>query len=227
MTIPDHVMDQVAQIVLDGDQRRAGASERFLDSLTISELILVCESAVAGYIAGAGAAATDRYPGDLTIKVSAFTRCRVEPERFPRIGTASTVATLAFFDTLPARDQWLVHEAMVMGYVLGKRYRSVRRAEKMPSDEAIVHTVVQHCQSTSDIYPVIGENVSELVWKIVKNNAGRAHATAVVAVVEKLLPGRGHAAADSIIDLLDGGQLTDTTDGLTIVRFENEAGEQE
>lgn len=218
-------------MILDGDHRRAVASERFLDSLTIRELILFCESAVSGYIAGVSAVPartpSGTFPGDSAIKAAAFTRCRVEPERFPRIGTASVVSTAAYFDALPARDQWLVHEAMVMGFVLGERYRSVRQGEAtLPVDEDIVHTVVQHCQSTSDIYPVVGEDVKALVWKIVENNTGRAHATAVVAVVEKLLPGRGNDAADSIIDLLDDGRLTDTPDGLTIVQFEDAAGEQ-
>ncbi len=220
MTIPDEIMDQVVQIVLAGDPLRAIASERYLDSLRIPELVLVCESAVAGYLAGDSPVTGSGFPGDLAIKAAAFTRCRAEPERFPRIGTASAVSVVAFFDSLTSRHQWLVHEAMVMGFVLGERYRPVRREETtLPTDEAIVHSVVQHCQSTSDIYPVIGEDVTGLVWKIVKNNPGRATKAAIVGVVASLLPGRRDIAADAVAVMLDDGRLIDTPDGLTIAQF--------
>lgn len=64
--------------------------------------------------------------------------------------------------TLTRFERRVVREAAVMGYVLGERYgRSTSRAicgnggSAFPSDFDIVRQVLEHCDSTADLYPYL------------------------------------------------------------------------
>lgn len=79
-------------------------------------------------------------------------------------------AVQAFLDSLTPRERWLVHEAAVMGWILGARSVPGGWQHDPPGDAKIVASVVAHCQSTSDLYSVIGEDVRGVIRKIVQQN---------------------------------------------------------
>jgi hypothetical protein len=67
--------------------------------------------------------------------------------------------------TLTNFERRVLKEAAVMGYVLGYRAGNLDgrdgnggpldRTERIPADFDIVRTVIQHCDSTSDLYPYL------------------------------------------------------------------------
>ena len=62
------------------------------------------------------------------------------------------------WDLLKPRDQRLVREAAVMGYVLGERAGHGRRSvmdDEFPRDSEIVAQVLLACESHGDLYPTI------------------------------------------------------------------------
>lgn len=68
--------------------------------------------------------------------------------------------------TLTNFERRVLKEAAVMGYVLGYRAGNadgrlgdggpLDKTERIPHDNDIVRTVLQHCDSTSDLYPFLG-----------------------------------------------------------------------
>lgn len=69
--------------------------------------------------------------------------------------------------TLTNFERRVLNEAAVMGYVLGYRAGNVDgrlgaggpldRTERIPHDHQIVAMVLQHCDSSLDLYPFLGE----------------------------------------------------------------------
>lgn len=64
------------------------------------------------------------------------------------------------WDSLTAREQSLVREAAVMGFVRGSMYgqvhpRHLGEDEQFPRDSEILRDVVSGCEAYGDIYPVI------------------------------------------------------------------------
>jgi hypothetical protein len=55
---------------------------------------------------------------------------------------------------LKPRDQRLVREAAVMGYVLGTR-SDIKPDDEFPSDSTIVQEVLLACEDFGDLYPTI------------------------------------------------------------------------
>lgn len=63
---------------------------------------------------------------------------------------------------LSRHERRIVREAAVMGYVLGERAGAVKAhrggaadGRDFPADAAIVRQVIEHCDSTSDLYPYL------------------------------------------------------------------------
>ncbi len=59
-------------------------------------------------------------------------------------------------DGLTSRERTLVHEAAVMGWVLGVM-RAGGGEEHIPHDAEILVRVVSSCMNSSDLYPMIGQ----------------------------------------------------------------------
>lgn len=60
----------------------------------------------------------------------------------------------ATFGALTEREQRLVREAAVMGYVNGVAFGPYR--DHIPPDGEIVIEVIQCCRSNHDLYPLLG-----------------------------------------------------------------------
>lgn len=70
------------------------------------------------------------------------------------------------FRTLTRFERRIAKEAAVMGYVLGERAGRVsasgireqlgQQEPPFPSDFAILQQVIEHCDTTSDLYPFLG-----------------------------------------------------------------------
>lgn len=56
---------------------------------------------------------------------------------------------------LTPREQRLVHDAAVMGYVQGVMAAGCLHRTKVPPDVAVIRLVIAACQSMADLYPTL------------------------------------------------------------------------
>lgn len=63
----------------------------------------------------------------------------------------------ALMESLSPREQSLIREAAVMGFVHGTMAAGGIPREHFPKDSEITQRVVEGCRSMSDLYPTIGE----------------------------------------------------------------------
>lgn len=124
-------------------------------------------------------------------------------------------AVQAFLDALTPRERWLVHEAAVMGWVLGARSVPDGWQQEVPKDEEIVASVVAHCQSTSDLYSVIGEDIRALIRKIVQQNESPT-VDAVARVVADLSRRDEGQVVTAIRKMVEDESLVENDAGLRV-----------
>lgn len=64
------------------------------------------------------------------------------------------------WNTLTRYERRVVKDAAVMGFVLGDRHGRTRSVldsdDDYPTDMTIVQNVLEHCDSTADLYPYLG-----------------------------------------------------------------------
>lgn len=75
-------------------------------------------------------------------------------EYFRASEQARTDYVAATWNSLSPREQRLMKEAAVMGYVQGVRMHGPMNAE-IPPDSTIVYQVIASCRSNEDLYPFI------------------------------------------------------------------------
>jgi hypothetical protein len=71
---------------------------------------------------------------------------------------ARTERVSSVLGELTERERGLIHDAAVMGYVLGSRHR---HGDDIPKDSAIVAGVVNACLAHADLYPTLTGYESE------------------------------------------------------------------
>jgi hypothetical protein len=114
-----------------------------------------------------------------------------------------------FLDGLTPRELWLLHEAAVMGWVLGARSVPDGWQQPIPKDKTIVASVVASCQSASDLCSVIAGDLTNLVRKIVAQNTDPETGDVIRVVAE--LARREPDAVESVVqEMVEDGTLIDT-----------------
>lgn len=196
------------------EQQRTGQVAEFLRTLDDDEAALIREAAARGHRAGwrHGADNVDkRWSGDMPFPTDREILDRV-------VGGFRTPPDP---DQLAPRQRWLLHESAVMGFVLGVRAGLVdavagRGYVEVPA-VVVRDAVVQHCQSTSDIYPIIGEDPGGLVRKLMRRAGSRPVPRAVlVRVVVGLMPAAAGRVDGVIMKLLVDCELVEFPDGLMV-----------
>lgn len=121
----------------------------------------------------------------------------------------------ARLDSLSHRERRLVAEAAVMGYVQGVRAVPGGHRQEIPADSDVVALVVASCQSFSDLYPLLGGNLRDVLVALVDRwrLTDRAQIMAGAAALAGVEP---EAVAEALRGLADDEVLTD--DGTTIGR---------
>lgn len=128
-----------------------------------------------------------------------------------------------FLGTLTPRERWLLREGMVMGYVLGDRRgaataatRWTAGAEEFPGDAEIVASVVAHCQSTADLYPVIAGSPYQLVLKLARAAERPVTLIELTEWVRLLMPGHADEVAGIVAEYVADEEMAEMADGLVL-----------
>lgn len=123
----------------------------------------------------------------------------------------------AVYNGLSHREQQLVREAAVMGYVQGVRAVPGGHRETIPPDGDIVRLVISSCQSFEDLYPLLGGDIADMVRSLVRRVERAGRTTTRPAVVEAVVTLTGAAAedVDAVVAGLIGDEvLEETSTGL-------------
>lgn len=114
------------------------------------------------------------------------------------------------FASLTPREQWLVREAAVMGFVQGAR---TAPGERVPSATVIVRSVIEECQVRPGLYPTLAGSVPHLIRKLVGSHEPLPRATLIDAVC--LLTTLCVDEAGGVVDeLIADAVPAETSDGL-------------
>lgn len=114
------------------------------------------------------------------------------------------------FASLTPREQWLVREAAVMGFVRGAR---TAPGERVPAASTIVRSVIEECQVRPYLYPTLAGSVPHIIRKLVGSHEPLPRATLLDAVC--LLTTLCVDEAGGVVDgLVSDGLLAETPDGL-------------
>ncbi len=192
------------------DRQRADNAAAFLATLTLAELDLVREGAYWGYalgyrfgLANPGLFRDVPYPHDVDIVGDAI---------------AHSLKTIRLQQG--RRDYWLFREAAVMGFVLGDRSGGVDaragRPEVQPHAEHALLLVVEHCQSTSDLYPVIGQDRGDLARKILRNYDRPVPRASLAEALVMVLAEDADRINTVLADMVDDGEIVETVDGISL-----------
>lgn len=118
----------------------------------------------------------------------------------------------ALLRSLTTREQWLVREAAVMGFVLGERHGRAADPD-FPRDLEIVAQVVTHCGSNAARFPLLAGDVYKLARKLVRQF--QPVATSRVAEAMTVLTTLCLDEAESVIaGLVQDELLAESPDGL-------------
>lgn len=206
------IPDELVTYLSGRDQQRSDRVAAFRATLPADDHAMIRQCAVQGFDLGwlHGASIADQFwredvpfPHDREIVADVVER--VDPP--------------VDLEQLQPRQLWLFQEAAVMGFVLGVRSGGVDtragRAQEPTDPDGVLAAVVAHCQSTSDLYPVIGEDVRALIRKIVKPHQpiGGQRVAGVVALLSGL---DADLVAVEIRDMVDDGLLVEVDGGLRV-----------
>lgn len=84
--------------------------------------------------------------------------------------------------TLKPYERELIREAAVMGYVLGRQIGEIRGRQgasaldsrkDYPSDAAVLQNVIEHCDSTGDLYPYLADAAAGRRRRVTRKRAMR------------------------------------------------------
>lgn len=77
------------------------------------------------------------------------------PNYIANLREKRSAAATSMYESLTPREQSLVRDAAVMGFVQGSRI-TIEERGKFPADSEIIEEVLLACQWMSDLYPTIG-----------------------------------------------------------------------
>ena len=139
------------------------------------------------------------------------------------------------FNELTAREQYLVWEAAVMGYVQGVRSVPRSYTTPIPPDREIVdpifasigviHAVITGADSFTDLYPVLSGSVRGLIERIVRQR-GPVDRAALTAAVAALMDKTAEHAEQEISDLIEDEIITDVDGVLHIAEHDEEEDDE-
>jgi hypothetical protein len=114
---------------------------------------------------------------------------------------------------LSPREQALVREAAVMGYVQGVRAVPGSWQQQIPHDKDIVHTVIDACRAFDDLYPLLAGRPDALARRIVHQHqpVPPAHLAEAVSTLTLMAVGEVEALIRSLVD---DELLVEAPDGL-------------